>query len=148
MPRHRLSVVQHLIHEPMSNSTRPAMWVDLQSWPTTGYIWALSLLHAELAFQCSFSSCLLSIDCDVLSLLSSSSRLAAGGESPFYTPRNLSLYCKRVDGPLQKSYSPGLKPKATREGLTQNVTKSETERSMSRRPRRTKIEPFGVMFCM
>ena len=36
-------VVQNLIREAMSNSTPPAMWADLQQWPATGYIWALSL---------------------------------------------------------------------------------------------------------
>jgi hypothetical protein len=37
---------------------------------------------------------------------------------------------------------PSLKLKATRERLIQNVTKLETERSISRRPRRTEIELF------
>jgi hypothetical protein len=37
------SIVQNLIREAISNSTRPAMWADPHPWPAIGYIWALAL---------------------------------------------------------------------------------------------------------
>ena len=148
LPQRRLLVVHSPIREAMSNSTRPAMGARLPQSPTTGLYLGPFLPSAEPALRCSSPSCLPCIDCDVLSLLPASSRWAAGEQSPPHLPCTHSLSCKWVDTSPQKSCSPRLKPKATRRGLTQNVTKSETEGSMSRRPFRTKIEPFGVMCCM
>ena len=99
----------------------------------------LAFIHAPSSLPC----CRLHRDL----LPSVSLNAAAGSRLPLSTSSASFLSHRWVDEPPQKSYSPRRKPKGIREGPTQTAIKSETERSMSRRLRRTRIKPYGAISC-